>query len=53
MVEVHFTINRNKMGWYITEIIGGTPRQTHGPFEGPINQLEAMQYIVANNQLTQ
>lgn len=51
--EVHFTINRNKQGWFITEInSGGAPYRTHGPLEGPINRLDAMSYLVTTNTLS-
>ena len=52
--EVHFTINRNKQGWFITEInSGGAPYRTHGPLDGPINRRDAMSFLIANQTLNQ
>lgn len=52
MDEVHFTINHNKHGWFITEISPrGMPTMTHGPFPDPINRLEAMSILISINNL--
>lgn len=52
--EVHFTINRNKQGWFITEINAlGSPFRTHGPLEGPLNRMEAMAFLITNQTLNQ
>lgn len=51
MAEIHFTIVRNKTGWYVTEYIGGNPRETHGPFEAPLNEMEALAYLISNHKL--
>lgn len=54
IAEVHFTINRNKQGWFITEINAlGSPYKTHGPLEGPLNRLDAMSFLIANHTLNQ
>lgn len=50
IAEVHFTINRNKSGWYITEYFGGASLKTYGPLEGPINKLDALSYLIANSR---
>jgi hypothetical protein len=51
MDEVHFTVNHNKRGWFITELVRGIPRQTHGPFADPINRLDAMSYLISITNL--
>ena len=54
IAEVHFTINRNKKGWYITECnSGGAPYRTHGPLEGPLTPMEALSFLTANQTLNQ
>lgn len=54
IAEVHFTVNRNKRGWFITEFNAlGSPFKTHGPLEGPLTKLDAMSYLIANHTLNQ
>lgn len=53
MAEVHFTIVRNKSGWYVTQYVGGSPRQTHGPFQAPLNEMEALAFLISNRRLNQ
>ena len=53
MVEVHFTITRNKTGWFVNEFVNRLPRQTHGPYPDPINEVQAMDIIYTVRQLTQ
>lgn len=51
--EVHFVVAHNKSGWYITTYSKGSPFQTHGPLEGPLTPMEAMAFLVANQNLNQ
>lgn len=51
--EVHFVVAYNKSGWYITSYSKGSPFRTLGPFEDPINPMEAMSLLVANQTLNQ
>lgn len=52
MDEVHFTINHNKHGWFITEISPrGMPTMTHGPFKDPLNRLDAMSILISITNL--
>ena len=52
MDEVHFTINRNKHGWFITEIgLTGMPTMTHGPFKDPLTRLDALSILIAITKL--
>jgi hypothetical protein len=52
MDEVHFTINHNRHGWFITEIgPTGMPTMTHGPFADPINKLDAMSILISITKL--
>lgn len=52
MDEVHFTINHNKRGWFITEFSSrGMPLNTHGPFADPLNRLDALSYLISITNL--
>jgi hypothetical protein len=52
MDEVHFTINHNRHGWFITEIgPTGMPTMTHGPFADPLNRLDAMSILISITKL--
>lgn len=51
--EVHFTIVRNKRGWFVTELVRGSPRQTYGPYTDRVTPLEAMSFLIANQTLNQ
>jgi hypothetical protein len=53
ITEVHFTIVRSRRsGWFITEIgPQGMPIMTHGPLDGPVNAIEAMNYLTAVRKL--
>lgn len=52
MDEVHFTINHNKRGWFITEFSSrGMPLNTHGPFSDPLNRLDALSYLISITNL--